>query len=64
MNLSPQELEDLTLKATPRRQARVLEFLGIPYRARPDGTLLVLRVHVTGTQDSRPRPRPQVRIDA
>lgn len=64
MILTPQELEELTLKATPGRQKRVLDFLGIPYRERPDRSLVVLRVHVTGTQDVRPRREPRLRIDA
>lgn len=63
MNLSPQELEALTLKPTPGRQKRVLEHLGIPYRERPDGTLVVLHIHVTWTQHSGPR-EPQLRLDA
>jgi hypothetical protein len=62
--LSPTELEELTLKATPRRQKRVLEHLGIPIKGeRPDGSLVVLRIHAYGPQDASPAHRePQLRI--
>lgn len=62
--LSPEELIELTKKERPSAQARVLEHLGIPLRARPDGTLVVLRVHVEATQDSRPRREPRLRLEA
>lgn len=64
--LSPQELEELTQKPAPqyRRQRRVLEHLGIPIKGeRPDGSLVVLRIHAYGPQDSRPAHRePQLRL--
>jgi hypothetical protein len=44
--LSEQELIDLTEKTRPSAQARVLDFMGIQYRPRPDGSLAVLRIHV------------------
>lgn len=63
MILTPEELEQLTLKSTPRRQARVLDFLGVKHRARPDGTLIVLRIHAYGPQDAPPaRREPQLRL--
>lgn len=63
--LSPQELEEFTLKPTPRRQARVLDFLGVKHRARPDGSLIVLRIHAYGPQDAPSAPRePQLRLPA
>lgn len=61
--LTPREVEALTLRQRPGWQARILAKLGIPYRRRPDGTLLVLRVHVVGMQDERPAA-PQLRLDA
>lgn len=65
MNLSPQELIDLTQRERPSAQRKVLEHLGIPSRARPDGTLLVLRSDVQATQDVRPaRREPRLRLDA
>jgi hypothetical protein len=46
-------------------QRRVLGYVGIPYRVRPDGSLIVLRVHVEHAYDgSQPaRPEPRLRID-
>ena len=49
MILSEQELLDLTQKRRPTAQARVLAFMGIPYRMRPDGSLAVLRAQVAPT---------------
>ena len=43
--LSEKELVDLTKKERPSAQARVLDFMGIRYRPRPDGTLAVMRIH-------------------
>lgn len=65
MILTPEELEQLTRRHRPGWQARVLDGMDppIPYRRRPDGTLVVLRLHVEGMQDRRPR-EPQLRLDA
>lgn len=64
--LSPEEVEELTQKPAPqyRRQRRVLEHLGIPIKGeRPDGSLVVLRIHAYGPQDVRPAQRePQLRL--
>lgn len=46
MILTEAQLIDLTQKQRPSAQARVLGHAGIPYRARPDGSLIVLRIHV------------------
>lgn len=64
MFLSPDEIEALTDRHRPGWQARQLDHLGIPYRRRTDGTLVVLRIHVETPQDSRPRREPQLRLDA
>jgi hypothetical protein len=64
MILTPQEIQELTQRNRPGWQARVLEFLGIPFKRRPDGSLVVLRAHVESTQDTRPRRQPVVRLDA
>lgn len=61
--LSPEELVELTQKTTHAAQVRELIHLGIPYKARRDGTLLVLRIHIEATQDSGPA-KPQLRLDA
>jgi len=64
--LTPEELEELTQKPAPhyRRQRRVLEFMGIPiHKERPDGSLVVLRIHAYGPQDAPPaRREPQLRL--
>lgn len=43
--LTPDELVELTDRERPKAQARVLQALGIPYQPRPDGTLIVYRIH-------------------
>lgn len=63
--LSPDELSELTGKATAPAQARVLDAIGIPYRIRPDRSLIVLRLAVesalgqqlAGSQQRRPQLR-------
>jgi hypothetical protein len=60
--LSADDLHDLTGKERPTAQARVLQAMGIPYRARPDGTLVVLRIHVEyETPQKEPAP-PALRL--
>lgn len=63
MILSEEEIVVLTKKSRHAWQARELDFLGIPYKPRSDGSLLVLRIHVEATQDT-PRREPQLRLDA
>ena len=41
--LTRAEIEELTERRRPAAQARVLRALGIDFRVRPDGSLLVLR---------------------
>ncbi|HJT63127.1 MAG TPA: DUF4224 domain-containing protein [Burkholderiales bacterium] len=53
--LSPVELTALTGKVRPHAQARVLDALVIPYRKRPDNSLIVFRYHVT--PDAPPQER-------
>ncbi len=48
MILSQQELAELTGRQRCDAQARVLSFMGIEHRRRPDGTLAVSRAHVEG----------------
>ena len=55
--LSPIELEQLTLKKTPGRQSRVLKHIGVPFRVRPDGSLILLRIHLEVPYDVRTAPR-------
>jgi len=63
--LTDQELYDLTKKTRPSAQARVLDGTDppIPYRRRPDGTLIVFRIHAEphGTHSARlAAPEPEV----
>jgi hypothetical protein len=59
--LSEDELRALTKKVRPSAQSRVLEALGIRYKPRPDGSLLVYRIHaepqgVAGARLLSPEP--------
>lgn len=69
MFLTPQELEALTGKEKPSAQARELDHMGIPYRARRDKTLAVLWIHVRTIQghpapdDRLPPPDPVLDLD-
>ncbi len=44
--LTRDELKELTGRTRPKAQARVLMSMGIEHRVRPDGSILVLRVHL------------------
>jgi uncharacterized protein DUF4224 len=46
LTLTAAELQELTGKRRCDAQRRALEHMAIPFRARPDGTLAVLRAHV------------------
>lgn len=46
MFLTREEITEMTGKQQYRAQAKVLNTMGIIYKVRPDGTLLVLRSHV------------------
>lgn len=55
LTLTHDELVDLTGRRRFTFQARVLTEMGIPYRLRPDGSIVVLRVHVVHeTTEERP----------
>lgn len=65
--LSRDELSELTGKATPAAQARVLDAVGIPHLRRPDGSIIVSRAvveTVLGQQAVQQRAgRPQLRFN-
>lgn len=46
MFLSQTELIELTNRVYSRSQLKVLNFMGITHRVRPDGSVAVLRSHV------------------
>lgn len=52
--LTQTEVADLTRKQKYSAQARELDFMGIPYTARRDGSLAVLRIHVEVMQSRQP----------
>jgi hypothetical protein len=56
--LSEQELVALTKKTRPSAQARVLDFMGIRYQPRPDGSIAVLRIHVETPEPAGARLLP------
>ena len=61
--LSAQELVELTKKIRPSAQARVLQALDIPAKPRPDGSLVVYRIHVETPAPGDARlasPEPEV----
>jgi hypothetical protein len=65
MILTPTELATLTQRTRPGWQRKQLEFLGIPYKPRSDGTLIVLWEDVRATHNVQPRRRePQLRLRA
>lgn len=55
--LTEEELVELTQKERPSAQARVLDFMGIRYRPRPDGSLAVMRIHVETVEGQVPSAR-------
>lgn len=54
--LSDAELADATHRKQPSAQARVLTGWGVPYRRRPDGTLLVGRAALDAALAGASRP--------
>lgn len=57
MFLSHEDLIELTAKRQRAAQVRVLRFMGIEHRLRPDGSVAVLKSHIDkaldGTHDSK-----------
>lgn len=63
MILTPEELETLTQRVKPAWQRRELEHLGIPYRTRSNGSLVVFWDDVRAPHNAAPTPRaPQLRL--
>jgi len=60
--LSREELEELTGYKKPSAQARALNSMGIEYRVRPDGAVIVLRSHLEailgGSTEHTATPEP------
>lgn len=62
LNLTPEQLESYTGKSRPKAQARVLCAVGVPFRVRPDGSLIVLRVHVDYETTPKEPASPALRL--
>lgn len=61
--LTPEELEALTQRVKPGWQRRELEHLGIPYKPRSNGSLIVFWEDVRATHSVQPKARePQLRL--
>lgn len=60
MILTEQELRDLTGRRVRSSQVKVLRYMGIDHKVRPDGSVAVLRAHVEhqmGAKDPAPAAR-------
>ena len=44
--LTPEEIAQLTNRLRRNAQVRVLRFMGVEHRTRPDGSVAVMRAHV------------------
>lgn len=70
MILSPDEIATLTGKTRRPAQRQVLAALGVPFKARPDGSLVVLRASVdvalgyNEAARARSSSGPQLRLPA
>lgn len=65
MILTADEIRVLTGNRRPTYQARTLDFMRIPYRRRPDGSLVVLRAHVEAPAPAATiRQEPRLRLPA
>lgn len=49
--LEPSEVKGLTLRVRRHAQVKVLRAIGIEHKVRPDGSLAILRDHVTKAFD-------------
>ena len=61
MILSPAQLAALTGRVRRSAQRRTLDHLRIPYRLRPDGSIVVFEADLHATTENRPTP-PRVRL--
>lgn len=61
--LTDSEIKDLTRRTRRDAQVRVLRFMGIAHRLRPDGTVAVLRGHVEMEMGGTSRDRPVVNVE-
>lgn len=62
MILTENELEQLTGARRSDAQARELSFLGIPYRKRRDGSIVVLRDHLNASTENQEPASPALHL--
>lgn len=62
MILTDDELRLLTRRKRHKAQARVLRALGIPFDPRPDGSLIVYRVHLPYATQSKEQASPALHL--
>lgn len=60
--LTPDELVEVTGRTRHKAQAEALTAMGIPYRLRPDGSPLVLRVHVIHETTEKKQASPELHL--
>ncbi len=61
LELTQQELRQITGYRQSQKQLEVLRSLGVPARLRPDNTVLVLRMHMTHPVALATERRPQLK---
>ncbi len=68
MFLSDEDVEEMTGRQRKPAQSRVLTFMGVEHKIRPDGSLAVLRAHVeklfgAGIYTDKKRKPATLRLD-
>ncbi len=63
MILTHTELIELTGRRVKSAQVRVLRFMGIDHKIRPDGSVVVLRAHVDHVMGAHDNARRQVEVE-
>lgn len=63
MILTNTELVELTGRRVKSAQVRVLRFMGIEHKIRPDGSVVVLRAHVDQLMGAYDNARRQVEVE-
>lgn len=63
MILTNTELRELTGRRVKSAQVRVLRFMGIEHKIRPDGSVVVLRAHVDQIMGASDGARRQVEVE-
>jgi hypothetical protein len=62
ITLSASEIEQYTGKRRPTAQSKVLDALGVPHKRRPDGSLVVLRIHIHYETQEKEQQTPALRL--